>query len=179
MKARHTLLTAAVALAAAAAPAAADDDRRDGDRDVHRALERHLVAHYDFEHPVRWNAAWEEDRGWSGTDIELVNGGAAMRVADPAHRFGERSMQAQQVDPTVAGNDDWKAGVYSPTGVPTLHAFNARAEHHGHGLVQDDRGEPEPELEHGQPERLLRRDRARRAFSRATPTATRCARCSR
>jgi Concanavalin A-like lectin/glucanases superfamily len=122
MKARHTLLTAAVALAAAGAPAAADDDRRESD--VHPSLKRHLVAHYDFEHPVAGNAAWEEDRGSSGTDIELVNGGAAMRVADPAHRFGEGSMQAQQVNPAVAGNDDWKAGIYSPTGVPSLHAFN-------------------------------------------------------
>ena len=47
-----------------------------------------------------------------------------MRVrdgADPRSRF---SLQTQQVGPSVAGNDDWKAGTYSETGVPTLNAFN-------------------------------------------------------
>jgi hypothetical protein len=29
-------------------------------------------------------------------------------------------MQTRQVDPTAAGNDDWKAGTYSTDGVPTL-----------------------------------------------------------
>jgi hypothetical protein len=87
-----------------------------------------LVAHYDFEHPVAGNPAREEDQGLSGTDIELVNGGAAMRVADAAHPGSELSMQTQQVNPTVAGNDDWKGGIYSATGVPSLNAFNAADE---------------------------------------------------
>jgi Concanavalin A-like lectin/glucanases superfamily len=122
MKARNTLLTAAAALAVAAAPAAAEER---GDRDVLPALKRDLVAHYDFEHPAAGNPAWEDDQGFSGTDIELVNGGAAMRVPDGAHRGSSSSIQTQQVNPAVTGNDDWKAGVYSATGVPTLRAFNA------------------------------------------------------
>jgi hypothetical protein len=122
MKARHTLLAAAVALAAGAAPAAAGDERRD--RDVLPGLERNLVALYDFEHPVAGNPAWEDDQGFSGTDIELVNGGPAMRVADGAHQGSAQSMQAQQVNPAADGNDDWKAGIFSPTGVPSLNPFN-------------------------------------------------------
>jgi hypothetical protein len=93
--------------------------------DVLPSLTRNLVAHYDFEHPVTTNPAQEQDQGFSGTTINLVNGGAAMRVPDGAHRGSATSMQAQQVNPTVAGNDDWKAGIYSPTGVPSLNAFNA------------------------------------------------------
>jgi Concanavalin A-like lectin/glucanases superfamily len=110
------------ALLAWAAPAAAHD------RDVHRSLERDLVSHYDFEHPVKANPALERDRGPSGTVIELVNGGGAMRVRDGAHRSSRTSIQTQQVDPAAAGNDDWKAGIYSATGVPTLRAFNAARE---------------------------------------------------
>jgi hypothetical protein len=108
-------------LLAAAAPAAAQAT----EPDVLPSLERDLVAHYDFEHPVPGNPAQEEDRGFSGTPIDLVNGGAAMRVADGAHGASSLSLQTQQVNPAVAGNDDWKAGVYSASGVPTLSAFNA------------------------------------------------------
>jgi glucose/arabinose dehydrogenase len=92
--------------------------------DVVPTLTPNLVAHYDFEHPVSGNPTQEEDQGFSGTSIDLVNGGAAMRVPDGAHSWSPSSMQAQQVNPTIAGNDDWKAGTYSPTGVPTLNAFN-------------------------------------------------------
>ena len=92
--------------------------------DVLPSLTGSLVAHYDFEHPVSGNPAQEQDQGFSGTDINLVNGGAAMRVQDGAHLRSTTSMQAQQVNPTVAGNDDSKAGIYSPTGVPSLNAFN-------------------------------------------------------
>jgi hypothetical protein len=92
--------------------------------DVLPSLTRNLVAHYDFEHPVTTNPAQERDQGFSGTTINLVNGGAAMRVPDGAHRGSATSMQTRQVNPTVAGNDDWKAGIYSPTGVPSLNAFN-------------------------------------------------------
>jgi hypothetical protein len=113
--------TTVLALLLLAAPAAAA-------RDVHPSIARDLVSHYDFEHPVRANPALELDRGPSGTVIELVNGGAAMRVPDGAHRSSRTSIQTQQVDPAVAGNDDWKAGTYSPTGVPTMRAFNAARE---------------------------------------------------
>jgi hypothetical protein len=114
------MLAAAVALAAAA-PARADAEPPD----VLPSLAGNMVAHYDFEHPVAGNPAWEDDQGLSGTDIELVNGGAAMRVPDGAHAGSGSSIQTQQVNPAVAGNDDWKAGVYSATGVPTLRAFSA------------------------------------------------------
>jgi glucose/arabinose dehydrogenase len=92
--------------------------------EVYPTLKRNLVAYYDFEHPVRGNPAREQDQGRSGTDIDLINGGAAMRVKDGAHPASRGSVQIQQVNPTTAGNDDWKAGTYSPTGVPSLNAFN-------------------------------------------------------
>ncbi|WP_151475880.1 hypothetical protein [Streptomyces albicerus] len=125
------LLTALTTLAAApagATPAAAPAGARGDGRPppaVHPGLKRHLAAHYDFEHPVPGNPARERDRGFSGTDIDLVNGGARMRTADGAHRGSRASLQVKQVGQETAGNDDWKAGVYSASGVPTLNAFNA------------------------------------------------------
>jgi hypothetical protein len=116
--------TAALAVLLWAAPATAQAH----DHDVVPSAKRNLVAHYDFEHPVRGNPAQEQDRGGSGTTIDLVNGGAAMRVKDGAHGKSRFSMQTQQVNLTVAGNDDWKAGTYSAAGVPTLDAFNAARE---------------------------------------------------
>lgn len=92
-----------------------------GTGSVFPSLARNLVAYYDFEHPVRGNPALERDLGRSGTDLALVNGGADMRVRDR----GGHALETRQVAPTVAGNDDWKAGVYSPDGVATLRAFNA------------------------------------------------------
>lgn len=88
------------------------------------SLVRNLVAYYDFEHPVPGDPAREQDRGSSGTDITLVNGGAAARVRDGAIGSSRESLQTRQVNPATPGNDDWKAGIYSPTGVPTLNAFN-------------------------------------------------------
>jgi len=80
---------------------------------VFPSLARDLMAYYDFEHPA---GAVERDHGRSGTDISLLNG--AGRVRDGFRH----SLQTGQVG-TVAGNDDRKAGVYSPTGVPSLGAF--------------------------------------------------------
>ncbi len=91
---------------------------------VHPSLEPNLVSYYDFEHPVAGNAAQEQDQGASGTALNLVNGGAAMRVTDGAHAGSATSMQARQVNPTTAGNDDWKAGRYSSTGMTSLNRFN-------------------------------------------------------
>jgi hypothetical protein len=85
---------------------------------VFPTLNRGLVAYYDFEHPA---GAVERDQGRSGTDIELVNG--APRVRDGFRH----ALQTGQVS-AVASNDDWKAGIYSPTGVPSLRAFNAARE---------------------------------------------------
>jgi hypothetical protein len=123
---RHGIATtcAGLVLLAGAAPADAAAPRLD----VLPSLRPNLVAFYDFEHPAPGNAAQEADQGASGTTIDLVNGGAAMRVDDGAYPGSTQAIQTQQVNPEIAGNDDWKAGVYSPTGVPTLHAFNhARA----------------------------------------------------
>jgi glucose/arabinose dehydrogenase len=92
--------------------------------DVFPSLQRNLAAFYDFEHPFVANRAVELDQGFSHTNINLVNGGAAMRVKDGAYPGSNSSIQTSQVDPAVAGNDDWKAGVYSATGVPSLKAFN-------------------------------------------------------
>lgn len=79
---------------------------------VFPTLHRDLVAYYDFEHP---EGATERDRGRSGTDISLLNG--APRVRDGFRH----ALQSKQVNP---GND-WKAGVYNETGVPTLDAFSS------------------------------------------------------
>ncbi|MGP4094525.1 PQQ-dependent sugar dehydrogenase [Nonomuraea sp. KM90] len=84
-----------------------------------------LVAAYDFEHPLPGDPAREQDQGLSGTAIALVNGGAAMRVPDGAYRGSTNALETRQVDPATAGNDDWKAGVHTEPGVPTLRAFNA------------------------------------------------------
>ncbi|SDM50890.1 Concanavalin A-like lectin/glucanases superfamily protein [Lentzea albidocapillata subsp. violacea] len=88
------------------------------------SLQRNLVSYYDFEHPVRGNNALEQDSGRSGTRLQLINGGADMRVRDGAFRRSRNSVQLKQITPALAGNDDWKAGLYSETGVPTLKAFN-------------------------------------------------------
>lgn len=87
-------------------------------------LSRNLVSYYDFEHPVRGDKAMEQDRGRSGTRLSLVNGGADMRVRDGAFDRSRNSLQLKQVNPAVAGNDDWKAGLYQESGVPSLRAFN-------------------------------------------------------
>ncbi|MFG2168898.1 LamG-like jellyroll fold domain-containing protein [Micromonospora chersina] len=111
----------ALALTAAASPAQAD---RPGPHDVHPALWSHLVAFYDFDHPVLGDPALERDLGRSGTEIELVNGAEAMRVPDQAYKGSGDALQTRQVDPGAAGNDDWKAGTWSASGVRTLRAFS-------------------------------------------------------
>jgi hypothetical protein len=119
---------AAVPAAAQArvAPASAGQAGPPGrsDAKVLPSLRRNLVAYYDFEHPVPGDPGAERDQGFGRTNINLVNGGAVMRVRDGAFPGSRYSIQTKQVNPTVTGNDDWKAGVYSETGVPGLHAFN-------------------------------------------------------
>jgi len=83
-----------------------------------------VVARYTFDAPGS-DPAVETDRGRSGTDITLVNGGAQMRVADEAYPGAGLALHTRQVDPANAGNDDWKAGIYDADGVGTLSAFNA------------------------------------------------------
>jgi glucose/arabinose dehydrogenase len=93
--------------------------------DVFPSLTRNLVAFYDFEHAFPPDPSIELDQGNSRTNLNLVNGGKAMRVPDGAYPGSNAALQTQQVNPTVAGNDDWKAGTYGASGVPTLRAFNA------------------------------------------------------
>ena len=106
------LLGASVAVAV---PASASPDG------VFPPLRENLVSYYDFEHPVPGDPSRERDSGTSGTTIDLINGGAAMRVRDGARR---NAIQLKQVNPDAKGNDDWKAGVYSASGVPSLRAFS-------------------------------------------------------
>ncbi|MFD9698624.1 hypothetical protein [Lentzea sp. NPDC059081] len=106
-------------LAGVAAPAQATSG-------VLPTLARNLVSYYDFEHPVRGDEALERDRGRSGTTLSLINGGAAMRVRDGGSR--RTSVQLKQVNSQTAGNDDWKAGVHSESGVPSLRAFSGARE---------------------------------------------------
>jgi hypothetical protein len=101
-----------------AAPASASS----GHGGVFPPLKKNLISYYDFEHPVPGDPSREADRGLSGTTIDLINGGAAMRVRDGARRH---AIQIKQVNPAAKGNDDWKAGTYSATGVPSLRAFNS------------------------------------------------------
>lgn len=93
-------------------------------QDVTRSLAPNQVSLYDFEHPFQQNGSVEVDRGASRTYLNLINGGEEMRVADGAYPGSNNSIQLGQVSPTASGNDDWKAGVYNPAGVPTMSAFN-------------------------------------------------------
>ncbi|EIE97833.1 LamG-like jellyroll fold domain-containing protein [Saccharomonospora glauca] len=99
-----------------------------GTEAVFPPLRASLVAHYDFEHPLPGDPAKEVDLGRSGTTLELVNGGAGMRVRDGAHAGSRRSLETRQVSPTEAGNDDWKAGVFDVDGVESLRAFGSATE---------------------------------------------------
>ncbi|MFI6024430.1 hypothetical protein [Amycolatopsis magusensis] len=89
------------------------------------SLEPDLVAYYDFEHPVPGAPGREQDQGFSGTTLDLLNGGAQMRTPGGAHPASATHLTTKQVTPDAPGNDDWKAGLYSPTGVPSMRAFNA------------------------------------------------------
>jgi hypothetical protein len=89
------------------------------------SLATNLICYYDFEHPVAGSATNEQDLGLSGTHIQLINGGAAMRVNDPAYGASRSSLQTQQINPADSGNDDWKAGIYQTNGVASLSAFSS------------------------------------------------------
>ena len=100
------------------------DTRNEVWRDeVTPALSDSLVSSFDFEHPFAVNNGVELDQGSSETLLNLVNGGKQMRVDDGAYPGSNNAIQTQQVNATVNGNDDWKAGVWNENGVPTLEAF--------------------------------------------------------
>lgn len=120
------VLVAIAAVLAAGGAAAPVQAGAIGPRDVHPSLRPDLVAFYDFDHPMTGDPALEEDLGRSGTEIELINGGAAQRVPDRAYPGGNKVLQTKQVNPgTAGGTDDWKAGIWSASGVRTLRSFNA------------------------------------------------------
>lgn len=110
-----------------------------------------IVCHYDFDHPVEGDARKETDLGRSGTALNLVNGGASMRIEDAAYPTAGRSLQTQQVNPAVDGNDDWKAGVYDADGVATLNAFNAVAGITLMGWIKPTGTHPNPDSTTGNP----------------------------
>jgi hypothetical protein len=112
-------VAAVLAVGGAASPVVANDT---GPRDVHPSLRSDLVAFYDFDHLMPGDPALERDLGRSGTEIELVHGGAAMRVADRAYPGGRKVLQTRPVE---GATNDWKAGIWSASGVRTLRAFNA------------------------------------------------------
>jgi hypothetical protein len=90
------------------------------------SLQANLVNFWNFENPVPGDPSDEVDLGFSDTDLWLVNGGAEMRVQDPAYPASTFSIQTKQVSPTFpASRDDWKAGVYDAAGVDSLEPFNA------------------------------------------------------
>ena len=104
--------------------------RGPADLEVEPSLARNMVAHYDFDHPFPQNISqdreMEIDRGSSNTYIDLINGVEAMRVANAGAFPGSgNAVQTKQVNPTVNGDDDWKAGIYREAGQPTLRPFNA------------------------------------------------------
>lgn len=114
-------IAATVAAVLVATPVHADTT---GPLDVHPSLRGDLVAFYDFDHPVPGDPALERDQGRSGTEIELVHGGAAQRVKDRAYPGGRKVLQTGRQG-VAGGTDDWKAGIWSASGVRTLRAFNA------------------------------------------------------
>ncbi|QFQ94935.1 LamG domain-containing protein [Streptomyces phaeolivaceus] len=124
MRSRRNTVTATVAALLTALTTTAATPSGAGAGPVLPSLRPHLAAYYDFEHPVPGNPARERDLGFARTDIDLVGGGARTRTYDGAHRGSRVSLQVRQVAPDAKGNDDWKAGVYGPSGVPTLRAFN-------------------------------------------------------
>ncbi len=86
-------------------------------------IEDSLVHYWDFERGYSQDAAREEDLGAGNLLLSLVNGGKAMRVRDGAYPGSLNSIQTKQVNPTVAGNDDWKAGIWGATGQKGMERF--------------------------------------------------------
>lgn len=122
-------LTVALGAASVLPPIArAGPDGAAGTGEVFPPLRTSLVAHYDLEHPLPGDPTKEADLGRSGTALDLVNGGANMRVRGGAHPGSRHSLLTRQVNPAEAGNDDWKAGVFDLDGVDSLRAFSGATE---------------------------------------------------
>jgi hypothetical protein len=142
------------------------------------SLAPNLVAHYDFEHPVPGDPAQEVDLGFSGTDLWLVNGGADMRVQDGAYPASTYSLQTRQVNPVFPpSHEDWKAGVYDADGVASLNAFNEVQGITIMGWFKQTGSNPNRNTNSPDPNAMF--NAVGMAGGRATPRATRSARCSR
>lgn len=87
------------------------------------SLRQALVCHFDFDHPDGARADREIDQGPSGAFLNLVNGGAEMRMKDEAWRGSGHALQTMQTDPESDGNDDWKAGCFEPGGMASMERF--------------------------------------------------------
>src|SRR5437879_1723492 len=103
LAAAGTAALACVSLPTAPVSATPDLNHR---HDVLPTLIPNLVSFYDFEHPVPENPAQEQDQGFSGTNINLINGGADMRVPDHAYPSSRNAIQTKQVSPGVPSTDD-------------------------------------------------------------------------
>ena len=147
--------------------------------EVTPALREHLVSYYDFEHPfpVDEHDSIEVDQGSSETLFNLVNGLKEMRVRDGAFPGSNNSIQTQQVNPTVAGNDDWKAGVWNANGVPDAGGVPRRRAGDGDGLVQDDRHRTRTPTRTPRTRPTATTPSDWPGSCRATPTGTGCGRC--
>lgn len=88
-------------------------------------LREHLVCAYTFDHPAPAEPALELDLGPAGLALPLVNGGAAMRVPGGAYPGSRYALQTRQIEPDLAGQNDWKAGLHRPGGAPELAPFAA------------------------------------------------------
>ena len=89
------------------------------------SLATNLICRYDFDHPTPATGAKESDLGRSGTELNLINGGTAMRTNDGAYPGSLFALQTQQLSPATTSNDDWKAGIYNASGVASLSNFSA------------------------------------------------------
>ncbi|MEV7239296.1 hypothetical protein AB0N06_37120 [Streptomyces sp. NPDC051020] len=121
---RYSLAVAALAATASLAAATFPADAARPST-AHTPLRAQAVAAYDFGHPDPADPGREQDIGRSGTTLSLINGGAAMRVADEAYPGASPALQVRQQNPATAGNDDWKAGAWDAEGMSSLGAFRS------------------------------------------------------
>lgn len=88
---------------------------------VSPSIAPHVVARYDAEHPLAVDGTREEDAGASGTLLSLVGGGKQQRVLGGGHRGSISAFATGQRGGPA--EEDWRAGVWDPNGVPSLERF--------------------------------------------------------